>query len=167
MTDDPWVVVAATVVVIALSAFFVAVEFAALAAKRHRLEEAAPTSRAARAALRNSSELTLLLAGSQLGITAATLALGAVSKPAVHHWLTPLFEAWGLPAAAADVAGFVLALVVVTFVHLVVGEMAPKSWAIAHPERSATLLAGPMRAFMAVTRPLLVALNRPANPPVP
>ena len=163
MSDDPWVVVVATVVIVALSAFFVAVEFAALAAKRHRLEEAAPTSRSARAALRNSAELTLLLAGSQLGITAATLALGAISKPAVHHWLTPLFETWGLPLVAADVAGFVLALLIVTFIHLVVGEMAPKSWAIAHPERSATLLAGPMRAFMAVSRPLLRALNAAAN----
>ena len=163
MSDNPWVVVAATVVIVALSAFFVAVEFAALAAKRHRLEEAAPTSRSARAALRNSAELTLLLAGSQLGITAATLALGAISKPAVHHWLTPLFETWGLPLVAADVVGFVLALLIVTFIHLVVGEMAPKSWAIAHPERSATLLAAPMRAFMAVFRPLLRALNAAAN----
>jgi CBS domain containing-hemolysin-like protein len=163
MSDTPWVVALATVVIITLSAFFVAVEFAVLAAKRHRLEEAAPASRAARAALRNSSELTLLLAGSQLGITAATLALGAISKPAVHHWLTPLFEAWGAPEAAADVAGFVLALLIVTFLHLVVGEMAPKSWAIAHPERSATLLAGPMRAFMWIFRPLLRALNEAAN----
>lgn len=163
MTDNPWVVVTATVVIVALSAFFVAVEFAALAAKRHRLEEAAPTSRAARAALRNSAELTLLLAGSQLGITAATLALGAISKPAVHHWLTPLFETWGLPLVAADVVAFVLALLIVTFIHLVVGEMAPKSWAIAHPERSATLLAVPMRAFMAIFRPLLRALNTAAN----
>ena len=163
MSDDPVVVLTATVVIVALSAFFVAVEFAALAAKRHRLEEAAPTSRSARAALRNSSELTLLLAGSQLGITAATLALGAISKPAVHHWLTPLFETWGLPLVAADVAGFLLALLVVTFIHLVVGEMAPKSWAIAHPERSATLLAAPMRVFMAVFRPLLRALNTAAN----
>ena len=158
-----WVVVVLTVAIVAVSAFFVAVEFAALAAKRHRLEEAAPGSRAARAALRNSSELTLLLAGSQLGITAATLALGAISKPAVHHWLTPLFRTWGLPLVAADVVGFVLALLVVTFVHLVDGEMAPNSWAIAHPERSATLLALPMRAFMAVFRPLLRALNSAAN----
>src|SRR4029453_6560307 len=96
MSDSPWVVITTTVVIVALSAFFVAVEFAALAAKRHRLEEAAPASRAARAALRNSSRLPLLLAGSQLGITACTLALGAISKPAVHHWLTPLFTSWGL-----------------------------------------------------------------------
>ncbi|MGY1847357.1 CNNM domain-containing protein [Blastococcus sp. SYSU DS1021] len=163
MSGSPWVVLPATVVIVALSAFFVAVEFAALAAKRHRLEDAAAGSRSARAALRSSSELTLLLAGSQLGITAATLALGAISKPAVHHWLTPVFEAWGLPPVAADVVGFVLTLVVVTFVHLVVGEMAPKSWAIAHPERSATMLALPMRAFMAVFRPLLRVLNSAAN----
>jgi CBS domain containing-hemolysin-like protein len=163
MTDNPWVVVIATVAIVALSAFFVAVEFALLAAKRHRLEDAAVSSRSARAALRSSSELTLLLAGSQLGITLCTLALGAISKPAVHHWLTPLFETWGLPAVAADVVGFVLALVIVTFIHLVVGEMAPKSWAIAHPERSATLLALPMRAFMWGTRPLLRALNTSAN----
>jgi len=163
MTGSPWIVITATVVIVALSAFFVAVEFAALAAKRHRLEEAAPDSRAARAALRNSAELTLLLAGSQLGITAATLALGAISKPAVHHWLTPLFEDWGIPLVAADVAGFVLALLIITFLHLVVGEMAPKSWAIAHPERSATLLALPMRAFMALFRPVLRALNAAAN----
>ncbi|GAA2005228.1 HlyC/CorC family transporter [Nakamurella flavida] len=163
MNESPWVVVPVTVLLVALSAFFVAVEFAALAAKRHRLEEAAPRSRAARAALRNSSELTLVLAGSQLGITACTLALGAVSKPAVHHWLTPLFTAWGVPLVAADVAGFVLALLVITFIHLVVGEMAPKSWAIAHPERSATLLAPAMRAFMGLFRPLLRGLNAAAN----
>jgi CBS domain containing-hemolysin-like protein len=161
--SDPWIVTAVTVALIALSAFFVAVEFALLAAKRHRLEDAAPTSRSARAALRSSTELTVLLAGSQLGITACTLALGAITKPAVHHWLTPLFEGWGAALWLADVAGFVLALVIVTFLHLVVGEMAPKSWAIAHPETSATLLAIPMRAFMWATRPLLVALNDVAN----
>ncbi|WP_182112327.1 MULTISPECIES: hemolysin family protein [unclassified Actinotalea] len=157
------VVVAVTVALIALSAFFVAVEFALLAAKRHRLEDAAPRSRSARAALRSSSELTVLLAGSQLGITACTLALGAITKPAVHHWLTPVFESWGAPLWAADVAGFALALIIVTFLHLVVGEMAPKSWAIAHPETSATLLAIPMRGFMWLTRPILNLLNEMAN----
>ena len=163
MTDSPWVVVPVTVLIIALSGVFVAVEFALIAAKRHRLEDAAPRSRAARAALRNSAELTLLLAGSQLGITVCTLALGAITKPAVHHWLTPALESLGLPEVAADVAAFILALFIVTFLHLVIGEMAPKSWAIAHPERSATLLSIPMRGFMFLTRPLLRALNAWAN----
>ena len=161
--SNPWAVLAATVAIIALSAFFVAVEFSLIAARRHRLEDAAPASRSARAALRSSSELTVLLAGSQLGITVCTLALGAITKPAVHHWLTPLFASWNAPLWLADAAGFVLALIIVTFLHLVVGEMAPKSWAIAHPERSATLLALPMRAFMWGTRPLLRALNESAN----
>lgn len=161
--SNPWIVIAVTVGLIAASAFFVAVEFALLAAKRHRLEDAAMSSRSARAALRSASELTVLLAGSQLGITLCTLALGATTKPAVHHWLTPAFESWGVPYWVADVAGFVLALIIVTFLHLVVGEMAPKSWAIAHPERSATMLAIPMRGFMFLTRPILVALNGMAN----
>lgn len=154
---------AVSVALVALSAFFVAVEFSLIAAKRHRFEEKAATSRAARAALRSSSDLTLLLAGSQLGITLCTLALGAVTKPAVHHALTPAITGLGLPSAAADVVGFALALFVVTFVHLVIGEMMPKSWAIAHPERSAMMLALPMRGFMVLTRPLLVVLNGAAN----
>ncbi|CAJ1581835.1 hemolysin family protein [[Mycobacterium] wendilense] len=161
--SNPWIVLAATVALIAASAFFVAVEFALIAARRHRLEDAAPRSRSARAALRSASELSVLLAGSQLGITVCTLALGAVTKPAVHHWLTPLIAGWGAPTWAADAAGFVLALFIVTFLHLVIGEMAPKSWAIAHPEKSATLLAIPMRGFMWFTRPLIVWLNRLAN----
>lgn len=161
--ENPWVVLTATVLIIGLSAFFVAVEFALIAAKKHRLEDAATRSRSGRAALRSASELSVLLAGSQLGITVCTLALGAITKPAVHHWLTPLFETWGVALWLADVAGFVLALLIVTFLHLVVGEMAPKSWAIAHPERSATMLAIPMRAFMWVTRPVLHLLNNAAN----
>ena len=140
-----------------------AVEFALVAARRYRLEEQAATSASARAALRSARDLSLLLAGSQLGITLCTLGLGAVAKPAVHDVLMPVLETWGLSPAAADVIAFVLALVVVTFLHLVVGEMAPKSWAIAHPERSAILLALPMRAFMVLTRPLLVSLNGLAN----
>ena len=148
---------------VALSAFFVAVEFALVAARRYRLEETAPGSVAARAALRSAKDISLLLAGSQLGITLCTLGLGAVAKPAVDDALSPLFEGWGMGSTVAGVASFVLSLVAVTFVHLVVGEMAPKSWAISHPERSATLLALPMRGFIVVTRPLLVSLNGIAN----
>jgi len=161
--SNPWVVVALTVGLIAASAFFVAVEFALIAVRRHRLEDAAATSPSARAALRSTNELSVVLAGSQLGITACTLALGATTKPAVHYWLTPLIHAWGAPMWVADVAGFLLALAIVTVLHLVIGEMAPKSWAIADPERSLTLVAIPMRAFMAFTRPVLTMLNEAAN----
>lgn len=161
--SNPVVVTVLTVVLIVVSAFFVAAEFALLAAKRHRLEDRAGESRSARAALRSSHELTLLLAGCQLGITAGALGLGAVTKPAVKYALGPVFTSWGAPDWFADGAAFFLALVVVTFLHLVVGEMAPKSWAIAHPESAAIALALPMRGFMWVARPLLVALNEMAN----
>ncbi len=161
--SNPWIVLAVTIGLIAVSALFVAIEFALLTARRHRLEDAAGRSRSARAALRSTTELSLLLAGSQLGITACTLALGATTKPAVHHWLTPLAHEAGAPMWLADAGGFALALAIVTFLHLVIGEMAPKSWAIAHPERAAILLAIPMRMFMALTRPVLIALNRAAN----
>jgi CBS domain containing-hemolysin-like protein len=163
MSASPLWIIVATIGIISLSAFFVAVEFALLAAKRHRLEDAALHSRSARAALRNASELSVLLAGAQLGITVCTLALGALTKPAVQDWLMPLFISMGAPAVTADVVAFILALFIVTFLHLVIGEMAPKSWAIAHPEFSATLLAIPMRGFLVVTRPILVALNNAAN----
>lgn len=152
-----------SVLLVAASAFFVAVEFALVAARNYRLEEAAQTSASARAALRSARDISLLLAGSQLGITLCVLGLGAVTKPAVDHALQPVLEGWGLPVGVAGVLSFVLSLIVVTFLHLVVGEMAPKSWAISHPERSAIMLALPMRGFMIVARPLLVVLNGAAN----
>ncbi|MGP6174046.1 CNNM domain-containing protein [Corynebacterium sp. A21] len=152
-----------TIVLIALSAFFVIIEFALLAARRNRLEETAETSASSRAALRSLNELTLMLAGAQLGITVCTFALGAVTKPWVHHALMPVFEALPIPVIAADAIAFILALFIVTFLHLVVGEMAPKSWAIAHPESAIRTIAVPARGFINVFRPLLQWINQAAN----
>ncbi len=161
--DDPAVAIPATLLILVTSGIFVSIEFATIASRRPRLEDMATTSRSARAALRSASEVSVLLAGCQLGITGCTLALGAVTEPAVAHALHPLFEATPLPGFATGAVAFALALGVVTFLHLVVGEMAPKSWAISHPERSAMLFALPMRGFMWVTRPALALLNRAAN----
>ncbi|MGW5054125.1 hemolysin family protein [Actinokineospora sp. NPDC004072] len=155
---------AVSVLLLVANAFFVAAEFALVASKRHRLEEkAAAGSAAARAAVSGTRHLSLMLAGAQLGITLATLGLGALAKPAVAELLRPLFDLVGLSAGWAGAAAFVLAVALVVFLHMVVGEMAPKSWAISHPERSALLLALPFRAFTTVTKPLLVALNGMAN----
>ncbi len=146
------------------NAFFVAAEFALVASKRYRLEQAAADgSRAARAALAGSRELSLMLAGAQLGITACTLGLGALAEPAVERVLSPVLETLGLPHRTSVAVSFVVALVLVSFLHVVAGEMAPKSWAITHPERSALLLALPFRGFTQLTRPLLIALQRTAN----
>ncbi|MGA8046529.1 MAG: hemolysin family protein [Dermatophilaceae bacterium] len=161
--SNPLVVIAVTVLLIVLSGFFVVIEFALLGARRHRLELEATTSRSARAALRGMNELTLMLAGAQLGITACTFALGAITKPAIDRWLGPVLEAVGLPGWLAGGSSFALSLLFVTFLHLVVGEMAPKSWAIAHPETAAKAVGVPARAFIRVVRPILVGINALAN----
>lgn len=153
-----------SVLLLVANAFFVAAEFALVASKRHRLEGLAERgSIAARAAVKGSRELSLMLAGAQLGITLCTLALGSLAKPAVAELLAPVFAFLRVPDSAAYVLAVVLAVAIVVFLHMVVGEMAPKSWAIAHPERSAVLLALPFRGFTWVARPVLSLLNALAN----
>lgn len=160
---SPLMVTLATTALIVLSAFFVVIEFALLAARRHRLEADAEHSRAARAALRGMRELTIMLAVAQLGITVCTFALGAITKPAVDSALAPVFSGWGMPQWLADSAAFALSLLFVTFLHLVIGEMMPKSWAIAHPELAAKLIGIPSRALAWLFRPLLMWINHLAN----
>ncbi|MER5296081.1 hemolysin family protein [Streptomyces pharetrae] len=153
-----------TVLLLIGSGFFVAAEFALVAAKRHRMEKAAAEGRrGAGAALAGMRELSLMLAGAQLGITVCTLGLGSVSKPAISHELDPLLHKLGLPSAVSYGVAFAVAMIVVVFLHMVVGEMAPKSWAIAHPERSAMLLSPPFRAVVTAVRPLIRVLNRISN----
>jgi CBS domain containing-hemolysin-like protein len=151
---------ALTVLLLAGNAFFVAAEFALVAARRPRLERAAARgSRPARAAVAGINELSLMLAGAQLGITMCSLGLGAVTEPAFETVLDPPLDLLGAPEALRHTIAFTIALAVVTFLHMVVGEMAPKSWAITHPERSALILALPFRGFARVARPLLAVLN--------
>jgi CBS domain containing-hemolysin-like protein len=161
--NDPILVAAATILLIVLSALFVVIEFALLGARRHRLERQARWSRSARAALRGINELTIMLAVAQLGITACTFALGAVTKPALDAWLGSVLVAWGAPSWAADSTAFAVSLLFVTFLHLVVGEMAPKSWAIAHPELAARMIGLPSRGIAVTLRPLLTWVNSVAN----
>ncbi|MGW7359009.1 hemolysin family protein [Streptomyces sp. NPDC054802] len=153
-----------TVLLLIGSGFFVAAEFALVAAKRHRMEKAAADGRrGAKAALAGMRELSLMLAGAQLGITICTLGLGSISKPAISHRLDPLLHDLGLPSGLSYGIAFAFAMMVVVFLHMVLGEMAPKSWAIAHPERSAMLLTPPFRALVKAVRPLIWLLNKVSN----
>ncbi|ONK12718.1 hemolysin family protein [Streptomyces sp. MP131-18] len=153
-----------TVLLLVGSGFFVASEFALVAAKHHRLEQArAEGARGAQAALAGMHELSLMLAGAQLGITACTLGLGSISEPAIAHQVDPLLHELGLPGGLSYGLAFLVAMTVVVFLHMVVGEMAPKSWAISHPERSAMLLAPPFRALVRAVRPLIRVLNEISN----
>src|SRR5688572_26894827 len=126
-----WAGVAA-VVFLALNAFFVAGEFALLASRRSRIEHlVGEGDRRAKHALAGLRELSLMLAAAQLGITMASLGLGAVAEPALAHALERLLHLAHVPEAALHAIAFAIALAIVVFLHMVVGEMAPKSWAIA------------------------------------
>ncbi len=160
-----------SLVLLALNGFFVAAEFALLASRRSRIEQlAAEGSKRAKSALLGIRELTLMLAGAQLGITMCSLGLGLVAEPAVASILEGLFGKIGFlhdtalfGQALSHIIGFAVALSIVVFLHMVVGEMAPKSWAISHPEDSALKLSRPFRAFVKVFRPVIWLMNGIAN----
>ena len=157
--------IAAAIVFLAANGFFVAAEFALLASRRSRIEQlAAGGDRRARHALAGIRELSLMLAGAQLGITICSLLLGAIAEPAIAHLIEDgLAGIIDLPDGALHAISFTVALSIVVFLHMVVGEMAPKSWAISHPEASALALARPFRGFALVFRPMIRLLNIVAN----
>jgi CBS domain containing-hemolysin-like protein len=156
--------IAVGVVLLAVNAFFVAAEFAIIAARRSRLEGlAAEGDGRAAQALAGIHELSLMLAAAQLGITMASLGLGAVTEPAIDHGLAQLLGRTFLPEAASAGIAFAVALAIVVVLHMVVGEMAPKSWAITHPETSVLVLIRPFRAFAFGFRPFIWLLNWLAN----
>jgi CBS domain containing-hemolysin-like protein len=156
----------ATLALVALNAYFVAAEFAAVGARQSRLELAAKTSFFARLALEVKKRLDLYLSTCQLGITIASLGLGAITEPAVAGMLEPLLTAVGLeeptPGRHSALA-IAIALAVSTSLHVVVGEVAPKNWAIFFPDRILPLLAPPLVAFTYVFYPIIWLLNAASN----
>jgi CBS domain containing-hemolysin-like protein len=150
-------------VLIAGNGFFVAVEFALLAARQTKLTGLAETSRRARSALRAARQLPLMISGCQFGITICSLGLGAVAEPAVAALLEPAFAAIGLPEALLHPLAFALALLLTSVLHMLLGEMVPKNVALAGPERAAMLLAPPLLGFVRLFRPAIVALTAAAT----
>ena len=152
------------VALLASNAFFVAVEIALLAARRavveERAEEGDPRAVAALRALR---ELPVTFSGAQLGITLASLGLGAVAEPAVADALKGVLGRTDLPPGASSGIAVAIALTVVVFLHMVVGEMAPKNLAIARAEDVALAVARPFARYMRLFRPVVVGLNGAAN----
>jgi CBS domain containing-hemolysin-like protein len=139
---------------------FVAAEISLLAARRTSFEEAAEAGdRRARRALAAHQELSVTFSAAQLGITMCSLGLGAVAEPAVQAVLIDLLAGIAVPEGVIPALSFVLALTLVVFLHMVVGEMAPKHLAIAAPESVALVLMRPFAAFIFVLRPLIRLLN--------
>ncbi|GID32702.1 hemolysin family protein [Paractinoplanes brasiliensis] len=148
-----------TAVLLIGNGLFVGGEFALIASRRTALEPLAPTSQRARWALSAMSQIPLMIAGAQLGITICSLGLGALAEPALAHFLEGPFHAIGLPESAIHPVAFVLALGVVVFLHTVIGEMVPKNITLAGPERAALILGPFMLAFCTATKPLLNAMR--------
>lgn len=147
------------VLLLLANGFFVAAEFAYITARRNVLEQ--KTTSSARIAVGLNRNLSLSLTAAQLGITMSSLGLGAVAEPAVAQLIerTLVF----IPEDAAHAIALVIALFIVVFLHMVIGEMAPKNVAISSPERAATTLAHAFRGFIIVFRPLIASLNAISN----
>jgi CBS domain containing-hemolysin-like protein len=141
------------------NAFFVGAEFALIASRRTVIQPMAQTSRRAAWALSAMSQIPLMIAGAQLGITICSLALGAIGEPALAHALAGPFAAVGMPANLVHPVAFVIALLIIVFLHTVIGEMVPKNITLAGPEASVLWLGPPMLAFCVATKPLLVAMK--------
>jgi CBS domain containing-hemolysin-like protein len=148
------------VLLLAANGFFVAYEFAVVGSRRAKLETLATEGdRRARGGLRAVRELNIQLSGAQLGITMASLGLGAVAEPAVAHLLHDVFGRAGVSEALSHTLAFVVALTIVVFMHMVVGEMVPKNIALTGPERTLMSLVTLNRAYLVVFGPVVRALT--------
>ena len=145
------------------NAFFVCAEFSAISVRRAMLEPMAETSAMARRVLADLKHLSMLLAGAQLGITLCSLGLGAVAEPAMAHLLEDLLDLLHVPDALLHPIAFAVALTLVVFLHMVLGEMVPKNLSLASPERLALVLVPALATFVRITRPLIYFLNALAN----
>ncbi|MBS1675530.1 MAG: HlyC/CorC family transporter [Actinobacteria bacterium] len=159
-----WAGIAWLFVLLALNAFFVGAEFAVISARRSQVEPLAERgSRSARTALYAMEHATLMLATSQLGITVCSLLILNVSEPAIHHLLAAPLGLFGLGEAAVDAIAFVITLVIVSFLHVVFGEMVPKNLAFSVPDRAVLILATPLVWVSKVFFPVIRALNATSN----
>jgi len=163
---DPLLKLGLTLLLVALNGFFVAAEFAFVRVRQTRIAELAerglPQARVAQGLL---ARLDTYLSATQLGVTLASLALGAVGEPAMAQLLSRAFHAAGLDPDRRSLAALAVALgfVLITFFHIVFGELLPKWWVIAHTERTALGVSRPMRLFLIVGYPLIKILQGAAT----
>jgi CBS domain containing-hemolysin-like protein len=152
---------------VGLNAFFVASEFALVAVRRSRIDEmAAGGDRAARSVQSALEHLDRYIAGTQLGITIASLALGWVGEPALAVLIDRFLGLFGLPAApegAHTAAAIAVSFFIITFLHIVLGELAPKTMALVSPEKVSRIIVTPLKIFSRVMSPMIWFFNGTAN----
>ena len=157
----------AVLLLVLMNAFFVAAEFALVGSRRSRIDQLAQEgvagARSVQQALKN---LDRYISGTQLGITLASLALGWIGEPALATLVDSGLSMLGIELAdgvAHSTAGIATAFLVITFLHIVLGELAPKSIALIAPERTSMYLARPLMLFSRVMSPFITVLNNVAN----
>jgi CBS domain containing-hemolysin-like protein len=142
----------AVVLLILLNAFFVAGEYALVTVRRTRMKELADEgSRTARSVVKITSDPPHFIAAMQLGVTLTSLAIGALGE----RVLSEFFDQW-----LATVLAVLLAFLIITFLHVVVGELVPKGIALSYSERVALAVSAPVRLFFFVFKPLIWVLQR-------
>jgi CBS domain containing-hemolysin-like protein len=146
------------------NAFFVGAEFAVISARRSQVEPLAEAgSRSAKTALWAMEHATLMLAMSQLGITICSLLILNVSEPAIHHLLEVPLQLTGWSEGVVSTIAFIITLVLVSYLHVVFGELVPKNLSFSVPDRAVLLLAPPLVFLARLFRPVIIALNATAN----
>ena len=152
---------------VALNAFFVAAEFSLVAVRRSRIDEMADGGdNGAKKVQKALTHLDRYIAGTQLGITIASLALGWVGEPAIAVIVDSFLGLFGIPPAPAGVhsgAALAFSFFVLTFLHIVLGELAPKSLALVNPEGVAKMVATPLSLFSRLMSPMIWFFNGAAN----
>ena len=152
------------VALIAANGYFVAVEFAFVAARRSRfLEQAEEGDRRSKRAIDVHKRLSFMLSGAQLGITVTTLLVGFIAEPAIASVIEPALIAVGVPESVTFGISLTLALILATMAQMVFGELAPKNLAIAKPEPVARSLASSMWLFMRLAGPIIRLFDGSAN----
>jgi CBS domain containing-hemolysin-like protein len=158
--------IGAVILLVLANAFFVASEFALVTVRRTRIEQlAAEGVSRAKAAAKAIADLDRFIAGTQVGITIASLALGWIGEPAVVRLIEPIFLALGFDATSNQVEGVAtaIAFTLITFMHVVLGELVPKSLALQKPEATSLAVAHPMTIATKMFSPLIWALNGLGN----
>ncbi len=154
----------AVLLLVLLNAACVGGEFALIAVDRTKIQRQADEgNRRARGVLRSLRELSFQLSAAQVGITVSSLVLGFIAEPTIGRLVKPVVEALGAPESSASGISVAVALVLAAVVQMVVGELMPKSFAIANPVATAMVFAGPLRWFSTALRPLIRVLDSTAT----
>ncbi|WP_040204387.1 hemolysin family protein [Neobacillus jeddahensis] len=159
-----WMNVVIIAILITFTAFFVASEFAMIKVRTTRIDQLVSEGNTkAEAAKRVISNLDGYLSATQVGITITSLILGWLGEPTIRRILSPLFEWIQIPVSLKQIISFFLAFAIITFFNVVIGELAPKTFAIQKAEEIILLFAKPLIMFYRLMYPFIWILNRSAR----